>query len=235
MFRKTTLSLLAAASLSVSFAQIANAHEAGDFIMRAGMVAVDPQESSSNLAVDGVKLDGYKVGLDSSKQLGLTVSYLFTDHIAIGVLAATPFKHRINGAGSALAGAGKLGETKHLPPTVTVQYFPMDRNSPFQPYVGAGVNYTNFFSEKTTGTLTDALGTASSKLKLDDSIGLAAEVGIDYMLSENIGVNAAIWWADIDTEGTIKTYDAAGNRGPTGKIDVDIDPFVYMVGLSYKF
>lgn len=234
MFHKTTLTLLAVAGLSVSFAQIANAHEAGDFIIRAGMVAVDPQESSGNLAVDGVKLPGAKVGLDSNKQLGITGSYLLTDHVAIGVLGAIPFKHRIYGA-DALAGVGKLAETKHLPPTVTVQYFPMNRNSPLQPYVGAGVNYTTFFSGKTTDTLNAALGAASSKIKLDDSIGLAAELGVDYMLTEHLGLNAAIWWADIDTKATIKAYDSAGNLAATGKINVDIDPFVYKVGLSYKF
>jgi outer membrane protein len=117
----------------------------------------------------------------------------------------------------------------------------MPSGSKFQPYVGAGVNYTNFFEEKTTQTLTntyDAVagnpGIDGTDIKLDDSFGLAAEIGLDYMITENVGINAAVWWIDIDTEATINAY--AGNAvADTSTIDVDIDPWVYMVGVSYKF
>jgi outer membrane protein len=164
---------------------------------------------------------------------------MFTDQIALGVLGATPFKHNIEGDGSILGGDGKLAETKQLPPTITLQYFPMPSGSKFQPYVGVGVNYTNFFEEKTTQTLTDTYATLASgvdrtDIELDDSFGLAAEIGLDYMVTDNIGVNAAIWYADIDTEATINAY-AGNTKADTSTIDVDIDPWVYMVGLSYKF
>jgi outer membrane protein len=145
---------------------------------------------------------------------------MLTDQIGLGVLAATPFSHDIKGAGD-LASAGKVAETKHLPPTVTLQYFPMPSGSKLQPYVGAGVNYTVFFDEDTAGPL------AGTDIELDDSFGLAAEAGVDYMITENVGVNAAIWWIDIDTEAKIE----AANQ----TVDVEIDPLVYMVGVSYKF
>ena len=37
---------------------------------------------------------------------------------------------------------GKFGSIKHLPPTLSVIYYPLDKTSAFQPYVGAGVNHT---------------------------------------------------------------------------------------------
>ena len=83
------------------------------------------------------------------------------------------------------------------------------------------MNYTVFFDEQTAGAL------AGTDIKLDDSFGLAAEVGLDYMITENIGVNAAVWWIDIDTEAKIEAVNQT--------VDVEIDPLVYMVGLSYKF
>ncbi|SFM49690.1 OmpW/AlkL family protein [Marinobacter pelagius] len=249
MSRSFKLGVLAAAVMAA--APAAQAFEAGDFIGRVGAVMVDPDASSSDLRTDLAALPsvpGAQVDVDSDTQLGLRFSYMLTDQIAVGVLGATPFKHDIEGDGAALGGAGKLGETKHLPPTITLQYFPMPNNSKFQPYVGAGFNYTMFFEEKTTQTLTDTVdavaqanldtpaGTVDrTDLSLDDSFGLAAEVGMDYMITENIGLNAAIWWVDIDTDAEIGVYAADGSKITTGKLDVDIDPWVYMVGVSYKF
>lgn len=240
------LGILAAAVMAT--APMAHAYEAGDLVGRLGVVTVDPDSSSGNLKSDAVgEIDGAQVSVDSNTQLGITLTYMITDQFAVGVLGATPFKHDIKGDG-ALSGAGKLGETKHLPPTVTLQYFPMPSGSKFQPYVGVGVNYTNFFDEKTTNTLTntyDAVAHANlgtpvgtidrTKLSLDDSWGLAAELGMDYAVTENVGINAAVWWADIDTDATINAYAADDSFVDQSTIDVSIDPWVYMVGVSYKF
>ena len=234
MSRTFKIGVLAAAVMAI--APAAQAFEAGDFIVRAGAVHAAPDDSSGVITVNGTKpLGNARVAVDSNTQLGLRATYMFNGNIGLGLLAATPFRHNISGAGS-LAGAGKLGETKHLPPTLTLQYFPMHNSSAFQPFVGVGVNYTTFFEEKTTDTVAAALGAASTSLKLDDSFGVAVEVGMDYMLSENFGLNAAVWWADINTDATITAYDAQGNvAARTDKFDVEIDPMVYMVGFTYKF
>ena len=99
------------------------------------------------------------------------------------------------------------------------------------------MNYTNFFEEKTTQTLTgtiDAVAQATigtpagtvdrTDLTLDDSFGVAAEVGLDYMLTDNLGVNAAVWWIDLDTDADIGVYAADGSKITTGELDVEIDP-----------
>lgn len=214
MSRGFKIGVLAAAVMAV--APAAQALEAGDFLVRAGAVHVAPDDSSDQVYLAGGTATGSDVAVDSDTQLGIRGTYMFTDSIGLGILAATPFKHNITGKGGALDGAD-VGETKHLPPTITVQYYPMPSSSAVQPYFGAGVNYTTFFDEQSD------LG----DLTLDDSVGAAVEVGVDYMLSENFGVNAAMWWADIDTEAEIE--------GVTEKLDVEIDPMVYMIGFSYNF
>lgn len=238
MSRTVTLGVLAAAIMAA--APTVQAYEAGDIIGRAGVAVVDPDSSSSNLTSNALgEIDGARVRVGSDTQLGLTLSYMLTDQLAVGVLGATPFRHDIKGSGSVLGGTGKLAETKHLPPTITLQYFPMPSASKVQPYAGIGVNYTNFFEEQTTQTLTDtyaslAAGVNRTDIELDDSFGLAAELGLDYMITDTVGVNAAVWWVDIDTEATINAY-AGNTRADTSTIDVDIDPWVYMVGVSYRF
>src|SRR5690606_33287466 len=94
---------------------------------------------------------GGKATLDSDTQLGLNFAYMVTDKVGIELLAATPFSHDVGVAGlqGGLAGLnGKLGSIKHLPPTLSVVYYPLNNASAFKPYVGAGINYTWFFDEE---------------------------------------------------------------------------------------
>jgi outer membrane protein len=223
--RKTllTASLLAAAIA----APAAQAFQAGDIIVRAGAVTVDPHESSSNIFTPATNtLPGTSATLNSDTQLGLNFAYMITDKVGIELLAATPFSHEVGIKGMPLNLDGKLGDIKHLPPTVSAVYYPLDSQSAFQPYVGLGINYTTFFNEKLTD---QRQGQGFSNLNLDDSWGLAAQVGMDYMLTENLMLNAQLRYIDIDTEATV---DSAFGKV---KVDVDVDPMVYMVGLGYKF
>ena len=130
-----TASLLA---LAVA-APFANAFEAGDIVVRAGAITVDPHEDSSEISAGGVDLPGTAATLDSDTQLGLNFMYMATDNIGIELLAATPFTHTVGTKG---LGGLKLGELKHLPPTLSAVYYPLDKSSAFQPYAGIGINYT---------------------------------------------------------------------------------------------
>ncbi|WP_341781447.1 OmpW family outer membrane protein [Ectopseudomonas mendocina] len=217
-------SLFTASLLALAIAApIAQAHQAGDIIVRAGAVTVDPHEKSSNVKIGGAKAAGTGATLDSDTQLGLNFAYMLTDKLGIELLAATPFSHDIGTKG---LGGLKLGSVKHLPPTLSLVYYPLDSKSAFQPYVGAGINYTWFFDDKLSS---EAEANNFRGLDLKDSWGLAAQIGADYMLTDNLMLNAQVRYIDIETTGT--TYLA----GDKVKVDVDVDPFVYMVGLGYKF
>ncbi len=195
------------------------AHKEGDIIIRAGAAMVSPNDSSG----DVLNTSGSKFGVDSDTQLGLTIGYMITDNISFEVLAATPFSHTIS---TNHGGLGDIADTKHLPPTFMLQYYFGDADSDFRPYVGAGINYTVFFDEELNSTGKNA---GLSDLSLDDSWGLAANIGADYMLNDDWFLNASVWYADIDTTAKYK----AG--GTTYSTDVTIDPWVFMVGGGYQF
>jgi outer membrane protein len=224
--------LLTAALLALAIAApLAHAHLAGDIIVRAGAATVDPQESSSDVWVGALGTDvaSTKATLDSDTQLGLNLAYMLSNNIGIELLAATPFSHNVgvNGMPGAFAGLnGKLGELKQLPPTLSVVYYPLDGSSTFQPYVGAGINYTWFFDTKLSRAAQDK---GFSGLDMKDSWGLAAQVGMDYMLTDTFMLNAQVRYIDIDTAATTHIL------GDKVNVDVDVDPFVYMVGLGYTF
>lgn len=225
-------SLLSASlfALALSAPLVANAHEAGDILVRAGVARVSPDDSSGNLKLDGTKISGTKATVDGDTQLGLAVAYMLTNHFGLELLAATPFKHTVAVKGLGPALDGKLADVKQLPPTLSLQYYPMETTSKFQPYVGVGLNYTMFFGSDLTS---ERKAEGFSNLKLKNSVGLAGQIGADYMLTDHIMLNASVWYVDINTTATADGPTALG-VGRT-KVNVDIDPWVYMVGVGYKF
>ena len=222
------VSLLAAALVS----PLAHAYKEGDVIVRAGAAVVDPNSDSSNLNVSGVPLGG-DVNVGSDTQLGLTFAYMLQDHLGLELLAATPFTHEVKMKNSELGAPlnGKIADVSHLPPTLSLQYYPMDPASKFQPYAGIGVNYTVFFDEDLSSQY-EALG--FSNLDLESSWGVAGQLGMDYLITDNILLNAAVWYIDIDTKATMDGPSALA-PGLKTSVDVNIDPWVYMVGVGYKF
>ncbi|MNN87243.1 Outer membrane protein W precursor [compost metagenome] len=109
-------------------------------------------------------------------------------------------------------------------------YYSLDSKTAFRPYVGLGINYTTFFQEDVSSNRS---AQGFSNLNLDDSWGLAAQVGMDYMLTDNVMLNAQLRYIDIDTDASVDGPTALGISRT--KVDVDVDPMVYMVGLGYKF
>jgi outer membrane protein len=173
--------------------------EAGDFLVRVGASIVDPK--SDNHPV---------VEVDSGTSLSFTGTYFMTDQWAVELLASLPFKHDIDAVGG-----GNIGETKHLPPTLSVQYHFMP-DQPVRPYIGAGLNYTIFFEEDLDG----------ADLSLDNSFGWAAQIGVDIDLTESMFLNADVRYIDIEA-------DAKVNSTSIGT--VEIDPWVYGIHLGFRF
>lgn len=229
-------SLLSASLFAVALAApLAHAHEAGDIIVRAGAITVNPEADSSSVKVDQGPLSGTNLGgkatMSSDTQLGLNFAYMLTNNIGIELLAASPFEHDVKLKGTALSAAnGKLGTLKHLPPTLSVVYYPLEATSPFQPYIGGGINYTWIYDEHVSS---EAQSNGFSNFKAKNSWGLAWQVGADYMLTDNIMLNAQLRYIDINTRATVENNAVA--PGTRAKVNVDVDPFVYMVGLGYKF
>ena len=117
-------SILATAIVLAAVSGQALAYEEGDIVVRFGATSVNPDDSSSNVMVGGADL-GLGVGVDSNTQLGLNFAYFVTPNINIELLAATPFSHDLE-----LKTVGQLGETKHLPPSLTANYYFAAPNAP---------------------------------------------------------------------------------------------------------
>lgn len=180
------------------------AQEAGDWLFRAGAYAVSPK--SDNTAIADVE-DGYSLGFNGT--------YFVTERFAVELLASLPFTHDIE----LKADGSKVGEVKHLPPTLSAQYhFPVSDS--VRMYAGAGVNWTLFFEEDTTGALD------GTKLELDDSVGLALQLGADFNVNNRIFINAEARYIDIESDAELDGVEFA---------TVEIDPWVFGLNLGWRF
>jgi outer membrane protein len=192
------VSILGAAAVPTAQAQ-----DAGDWIWRVGVHNIRPKSDNHDV-----------VNVHTGASLTFNGTYMFAQHWGAELLAAMPFSHDIK-----LNGGGKVAETKHLPPTLSLQYH-FNPNGAWRPYAGAGLNYTLFFRETTTGALSGA------NLELDPSWGLAAQLGLDVDLDSDWFVNADVRWFDIDS-------DAKLNGTSLGT--VEIDPYAFGVSIGRRF
>lgn len=210
-FSKSLISASIAGVLALTSAS-ALAVEKGDWLVRFGASNVSPNDSSTGLSGVGPTAT---VGVDDNTQAFANLSYMMKDNVAFELLVATPFSHDIVGTG-ALSALGKVGEAKQLPPTFSIQYHFKPKAS-VRPYVGAGINYTVFFSEKATNTITS--------LKLDNSVGLAVQAGVDVDISKDWFFNADIRYINIETTATTDL----------GTSEVKINPTVISLGIGTRF
>ena len=213
---------MATAGLCLTTSLPASAQQAGDILLRLGVASVMPNDDSGDVK----PLSGTGVSVDDATSLGITLTYMVSDTFGIELLGALPFEHDITGNKGAIDGV-EVGTTDQLPPTLVAQYY-FQPNSNVRPYVGAGINYTTFLDEEADSELEAIVG--KTKISLDDSFGLALNAGVDVDINEDWYFNTSLWYIDIDTEGTLKTAGAG-----TLEVDVDIDPWVVMIGVGTRF
>jgi len=229
-------------------AQAAMAQTTSDFQVRVGGAWITPNTSNDNLVFEGTELENFRASVGNKAGLVFNGTWFATPNIGIELLAALPFEHKINGRGE-LGPLGRLGSTKHLPPTLSVQYHFLPY-SELRPYVGAGLNYTIFSSESVADGVHDALiATANAatgggfnggdtKLSIKDSYGLSFQAGVDIHFTQRWFVNFDVRWIEIDADATLnsRTRNASGSDVTLrSKLDLSIDPWVYSATIGFRF
>lgn len=230
--KKTALALLIAAAFAPSLAMA----EAGDWVVRVRAAHISPDEDSSlgkkvaQNVQSGLMSTGAELKVDSNTIPEIDISYYITKNIAAELILATGSRHDVSitkaGAGAAI-GNQNLGSVNVLPPTLTLQWHFMPDQT-FDPYVGAGINYTRFM-DNSLNTRSGAL--APLPIRVDrNSWGAALQAGFDVNLKDGWLVNADIKKVWIDTD--VKLNAGAGYV----KIDsLDINPWVFGIGVGKKF
>lgn len=145
------------------------------------------------------------------------VSYFFTKNIAAELVLTWPQQVNI----TAGPGNTNIGKVTALPPSLLAQYHFTDLGA-FKPYVGAGVNYTIFGNRQNFPALGNQVQVEPS------SFGVVGQIGADYMLDKNWGLNVDVKYATIATN--VQLVSGGANLGK-----LTLNPWMPAVGVTYKF
>jgi len=225
-------SLLVVALLS-AFAPVLAQAEAGDIVVRLRAAYVNPDEHSKLGSLDGgLTTSAGRLAVGNNTIPELDISYYFTKNIAAELILATGTRHDVSIVGQA-SGAGTLpnqplGSVNILPPTLTAQWH-FNPDQMIDPYVGAGINYTHSFDRSLAVTTGAAAGT---RIHIDQNMfGAVAQAGVDVNLGSGWLINADVKYVTMNTN--VKAELAPGVW--TKIDDLDINPWVFGVGIGKKF
>lgn len=138
----------------------------------------------------------------------LDLEYFFMKNFSTELIAAVT-KHDV------LLDGQFFGSTYLLPPTLTVKYHPLAGDM-ISPYIGVGLNVTFPFNSKSNG---------GTDLRIDNSVGWAAQAGLDVKIKDNLYFNIDYKFLNVDTKASIGGV----------KYDLDINPNLIGFGVGYHF
>lgn len=186
-------------------APLAQAQDSGNWIVRGRALYLDSANKDST---------GLGLSVNNKTFPEVDISYFFTPNIAAELILTYPQKHDLRSNGTT------IGSLKHLPPTVTLQYhFP---GGAARPYVGAGLNITNFSAVKFSPAVQTALKPGIDHM----SYGLALQAGVDVPVGGGWLVNLDVKKVQIKTD----VY-SSGVKAGTFKVD----PTLVSVGFGKRF
>jgi outer membrane protein len=205
---KTLAAAIAAVTSLAPIAAQAQAESENPWMIRIRAVDVLYQNGQTGVASD--------LNLKAKNQWipEFDVSYFFTKNIAAELVLTYPQQVNLDMT------SGNAGKITALPPSLLLQYHFTDLGA-FKPYVGAGVNYTIF------GNRTNFPGLAGTAVSVDQSsFGFAGQIGMDYMLDKNWGLNVDVKYITMATNVNV-------NGANAGKLT--LNPWTPGVGVTYKF
>jgi outer membrane protein len=208
-----TLIIASVGMMSAAGAASAQENPLHNFQVKLGVSGILPDASASISTIGG------SVDISDEYVPSLQIEYFFNPNISAELLCCMA-KHDVQAVGTVL-GTVDLGKVAHFPPTLTLKYHWTDLGA-WQPYVGAGVNYTHFFDDELPA------GGPVTAISYDDSWGGAVQAGLDYRLDDHWSLNIDVRKIWINTSVTL-------TAGATIEADVDINPTVITIGSGYRF
>lgn len=196
-------SLLVAGVLAMAPQIAAHAQDAElpRWVVRVGVHPLNPDPNAH---------DDYS--LDNSAGLSVGTTYLFTNHWALEVFAAFPESTDMRDADGT-----RVASFRTTPVAATLQYHISDASGTLWAYIGAGISHAAFSDERTSGAL------EGQAIRLQDSTGLTAVVGLDLKLGSKWFASADARWMDIDTPIS------------TSPQPLSIDPYLFGLSLGRRF
>lgn len=211
------------------------AASAQDNVLKGGVTRYDTNSKTSGLATDPAvpALAGSDAKTGDATTVILVYERLLTPHLGAELVLGWPPRIDAHATGPLAGLTQQLGisntvlSAKNVSPTLLVNYYFGDPANTWRPYLGAGVNYTRFSGVRSSLPVT--------RLKMSDSWGPAAQVGIAYAFAPGWGLFASVAriWVESDVEAVVNLPNVP--VPVTVKTTVDFRPWTYTAGAYYRF
>lgn len=200
--------------------------ERGDILLRMRFIDIIPNDSNGAVTITNLDTSGSKLSIKGASGFEGDVSYMVTPSIGVEVSLESSTHVLKDNTGKVASTTGKgsdlIGATSMLPLTVIAQYHFMPKLR-VHPYVGLGLNYTLFYKEES--------GLNGVNLNVDNSVGLAAQTGVDIGIHERWFLNIDLKYIDMSSTMNLSNP----NSGVTAKTDLKISPWILGVGIGTYF
>ncbi|WP_026352938.1 OmpW/AlkL family protein [Solimonas variicoloris] len=210
---------------------------------------------------DSFDSPGTAASINDADTLLLASTYFATDHWAVKIEGGIPPTFDLHGEGVVqpnrnidalrvdLGAHNPIASSRQWSPVLLLQYHFGRAEARWRPYLGLGVTYTWFtnvelgkgFYDDLNNTFGRALAVANGKppgdtyVEADSSPGWGPIVnaGLSYALSRQWGLSASASYVAFKTESTIDIYAGDGTRLSHSTTQIDVDPLVMALMLTY--
>jgi len=205
--------------------------------LRAGVTNISPHSSASDAV--GPMLPGPPSGISIDVRDKATayfsVAYGFNPNMEVELALGYPPTHDVNARIASFLPAQvrafdgqRLARVRQVAPTLFFNYKFGQADSTWRPFVGIGVNYTNF-DKRTSTAANNALNGGPTDIRLSDSWGLAAQAGLSYRVNNHWSITGSVATARVKTRLTTSTAGVQRN------IDIRFHPVVLTLMAGYTF
>ncbi|MGF2735171.1 OmpW/AlkL family protein [Marinobacter sp. DUT-1] len=189
---------------------------AGDFYVRAGVSAMDPDTSSESFST--ISRSG--VRLDSDITLGGALGWFVTDYAALEISSSLPYSPDLEGNHRLKElGIGNIGDVKYVPTYLTMNVFFQD-TSAVTPYLGGGVAFNKFYDENARPPGLD--------VNLDSTFDPTILAGVELDFGTPVLVNFDVRYTLLDT-------DAKFSGAINETVEMEVDPVVFTLAVGHRF
>lgn len=205
--------------------------------VRAGVTNISPNSSASDAV--GPMLPGPPSGISidvkDQATVYFSVAYGFNPNMEVELAMGYPPTHDVNARIASFLPPGiqafdgqRVARVRQVAPTLFFNYKFGDASSTWRPFVGIGLNYTNF-DKRTSTAANNALNGGPTNISLSDSWGLAAQAGLSYRVNNHWSITGSIATARVKSRLTTNTAGVQRN------IDIRFHPVVLTLAAGYTF
>ncbi len=228
---------LLSASVIAALALGASSSMAQGITLKLGWVNIDPSSSATPVAGPFTPVDTLGLKVQPQSTLFFSVAKDISSNMEVELAAGIPPRHdgtlvilkpsAVPGSVAALDGQ-LLSRVRQVAPTLFANYKFGDSNSQFRPFIGLGINFTRFDQTESTA-VNDAVNGGATTIKMTDSVGPAAQLGLSLKLGGPWSVTGS--WSTARVKSTVTTNTLGIERTS----DITFHPSVTTLAVGYSF